>query len=92
LVSQNPQNIRENRLGKRKREKKTISINNHSGEHPFAATLDEFIKHQSNIIQNKPANIKAKKLCSMSRTQLQANKGWRGMLQTWIFHLLSDLI
>ena len=55
---------------------KAISINNYSGEDPFTATLDKFIKHQSNIIQNKPANVKTKELCSMSRTQLQANKCW----------------
>lgn len=67
LVSQN-QKIRP-----RKAEK--ILMLNHSNKNPFAATLYEFIKHHTNVIQNKPADIEAKKLGSMSRAQFQADKG-----------------
>ena len=65
---------------------------NYSGKNPFAASFDEFIKHHANIIQSKPANIKSKELCGVSRTQFQTNKSWRGMFEARVFHLLGNLI
>ena len=82
----------EERKGRMKRMDRSCCAVNHSGKNPFAASFDEFIKHHANIIQSKPANVKSKELCGMSRTQFQTNKSWRGMFEARIFYLLGNLI
>lgn len=79
-----------NILKKRVREKEGFTY--HSDKNPFTATLNKFIKHHTNVVQSKPTDVKTEELSGVSGTQLQANKCWRRMFESWIFYLLGNLI
>ena len=67
-------------------------IPNRSCQDPLAPSLDVFIQHDANVRQDKSTHNEAKELRCVSGAQFEPHMGWRGMLQSWIFHLADDLI
>ena len=48
-------------------------------QHPLAAALDEFVKHETYISERETANVEAEELGCVSSAQLQAYVGRRGV-------------
>ena len=63
-----------------------------SRQHPLTPPFDVLIKHDADICQDEPADNEAKKLRCVSGAQFESDMDWRGMPQSWIFHLTNDLI
>jgi hypothetical protein len=61
-------------------------------QHPLTTTLDELIKHKSHISQGKATDVEAEELGRVSGAEFQTDVGWGGVLESWIFDLLGDLI
>jgi hypothetical protein len=39
----------------------------HLNQNPFTASLDEFIQHHGNVLEDKATNVKAEELCGVAR-------------------------
>ena len=66
--------------------------NPRSRQHPLTPSFDVLIEHDADICQDEPTNNEAEELRCVSGAQFESDMYWRGMPQSWIFHLTDDLI
>ena len=66
--------------------------NPRSRQYPLTPSFDVLIEHDADICQDEPTDNEAKEFRCVSGAQLESDMDWRGMPQSWIFHLTDDLI
>ena len=59
---------------------------------PLSAPLDEFIEHDTDVIEHESADVEAEELGRVVDAEFEPEVRLRRMLQTGIFYLAGDLI